>query len=141
MGLCYDPEIDEPICLPQVKRPGRYVAEKPEGKKSLIMKDSCTSILEDYYGLIDGLFLQDTVECQYSDEEYELVSFNDLKRIPEKTSIVKLLDSCIVKGPGEWYVRFQPNKNINRTEFMKMLVKTVFLGYDLPVIPESNTYQ
>jgi hypothetical protein len=43
-------------------------------------------------------------------------------------AIQALQDFCIVKGRGDSYNSFDPNERLSRAEFIKMLVKTMYVG-------------
>lgn len=140
LTLCYDDDIAAPLCYPRKDPSWRYIPMTPDGEPELMLEDVCAHTYQNYYDMIDGLFGAEVLECQYDDALYESVDFKDIQAHANKVPILTLLDSCIVKWPGTWYLRYQPDKAITRAEFTKMLIKTVFLWFEYGVTREDIPY-
>jgi hypothetical protein len=66
--------------------------------------------------------------CAYDDINYDKVNFKDINNNREKMSIQALQKFCIVKGRGSSLTSFSPESRTSRAEFIKMLVKTMYIG-------------
>lgn len=111
-----------------------------EDKKSLVLKDTCVDVYKDYYKLTYDVLNSQHSYCQYSDEPYDRVNFRDINGNREKIAILALADHCIVKGPGSLFSRYQPDKKMNRAEFVKTIIKTLLIGQEYDVQSENMPY-
>ena len=133
--ICYDRDQWVPQCQLQSNPTWRYVDE------DLVLEDSCEDMYKDYFTIISEFLEKDNGYCQYTDANYAAVDFKDLYATDEDTSVMALEDFCIVKWIWPSLSRYGPNQNITRAEFVKMLVKTIFLWYEFQVQPEERVYQ
>lgn len=138
--MCYDPDIGQPLCLPQENIAGWYIADEKNGPRKLITKDQCDEVYKDYYHFVAEDLDKEYAYCQYDDEQYDEVAFRDIAWTYEQKAIQALVDFCVVKGPGDGMKYYQAKRTITRAEFIKMLIKTLFIGYEYDVQSESKAF-
>jgi hypothetical protein len=138
--ICYDPNIDEPLCLASQNPEGWYLKERATDQISLIYRTECTDAFDDYATELSQILAQQIVYCQFNDENYELVDFRDILRSRERSAILAMKHYCIVKGRGPALIAYAPESRVSRAEFVKMLYKTYAIDKQIEIQPETTRY-
>jgi cysteine-rich repeat protein len=127
--LCYDPFIDDPLCLRESgKQEWWYLKKHRDASPELVLPGICTIAYRDYYAMLSAEIKEQQDFCAYDDINYNKVNFKDIANNREKLSIQALQKFCIVKGRGDSLTNFSPESRTSRAEFIKMLVKTMYIG-------------
>lgn len=145
--LCYNPQIDEPVCLPNASPEWRYLKQEANKRAVHVLDDTCEARLQDFSEAVKEFRNTSQSFCAYSDLPYDRVNFRDIVTNRERSSILALQHYCIVSGHGRSLQQFQPNRRVSRAEFIKMLVKILYMdegiaGGSGSVLPgEGTAYQ
>ena len=102
---------------------------------------TCTFLkYTDYYLRMKELVGKQYTECQYSDDSYDQVNFQDIGDVKQKTAIMALVNACVVKGRGTSYSSYKPEGRVSVAELIKLAAKVHFLGTDVEFAPETQAY-
>lgn len=93
-----------------------------------MLDDTCESRLQDFAEVVKEFRQEKKSFCAYSDQPYDQVNFRDILVNRERSSILALQHYCIVSGHGRSLQQFQPNRRVSRAEFIKILVKTLYMN-------------
>jgi hypothetical protein len=108
---------------------------------SLIYATECVNAYADYYTRLEHALEAEVDLCQYNDINYDAINFRDITRSKERSSILALARACVVKGRGPTLRSYDPQGRVSRAEFIKMLVKTYYIGKEFDVQPEGEPYE
>ncbi len=143
--FCYDPEIGEPEWRPEEEIQWRYIPlDVVDGNttRELILEDDGGSVVyKDYYTLLQQQLSQEPNYCKYADPGYEQAMFQDIIGSREKSAILALRYFCVVQGRWKSLSSFAPESRVSRAEFIKMLVRALFLDASYEFLPEGTPYQ
>jgi cysteine-rich repeat protein len=127
--ICYDPEIDTPVCLKWTsKQEWRYVQRTPQSGYELILPWICVTAFKDYFQELSEFIKGQHDFCAYDDEAYEYINFQDIQKSRDYQTILALQHACIVKWRWTSMRTFAPDSRPSRAEFIKTLVKTMYMG-------------
>jgi serine protease len=127
--ICYDPEIDTPVCLKWTnKTEWRYVQRTPQSGHELILPWICVTAFKDYFQELSEFIKGQHDFCAYDDEAYEYINFQDIQKSRDYQTILALQHACIVKWRWTSMRTFAPESRPSRAEFIKTLVKTMYMG-------------